>query len=58
MSPYHPTRLIIDRIVEPFLRPIRRMIPPVGMLDLSPIVLIILIQIIGRVLMGILMSII
>jgi YggT family protein len=49
MSPYHPVRLNIDRIVEPMLRPIRRVIPPIGMLDLSPIVLIIIIQIIGRV---------
>ena len=24
MSPYHPVRLNIDRIVEPMLRPIRR----------------------------------
>ena len=46
MSPYHPIRQKIDRIVEPFLSPIRRLIPPVGMFDFSPIILIFLIQII------------
>lgn len=46
MSPYHPIREKIDQIVEPFLSPIRRRIPPVGMFDFSPIILIFLIQIV------------
>ncbi len=54
MSPYHPVRLNIDRIVEPLLRPIRQLIPPLGMMDLSPIVLIILLQILGRLIITIL----
>lgn len=56
MSPYHPFRLNIDRIVEPMLRPIRQIIPPMGMLDISPLVLIVLIQILGRIITGILTS--
>jgi YggT family protein len=56
MSPYHPVRLNIDRIVEPMLIPIRRIIPPIGMLDISPIVLIVIVQIIGRVINNILVS--
>ncbi len=47
MSPYHQVRRMIDRIVEPMLIPIRRIVPLVGMLDFSPLVLIILIQILS-----------
>ncbi len=54
MSPYHPVRLYIDRIVEPMLRPIRQIIPPIGMLDISPIVLIVLIQILGKLILTVL----
>jgi YggT family protein len=57
MSPYHPLRSTLDRIVEPMLRPIRRLIPTVGMIDLSPIVLIIVIQIVGRIVISLLSSI-
>ena len=57
LSPYHPLRQIIDRIIEPMLRPIRRLIPPSGMLDFSPIVLIILLQLSGKILVTVLASI-
>ena len=56
MSPYHPVRMNIDRVVEPMLRPIQRIIPMVGMLDLSPIVFIILVQLVGRIISAILLS--
>jgi YggT family protein len=58
MSPYHPLRLILDRIIEPMLRPIRSIIPPLGMLDLSPIVLIVIVQLLGRISISILGSVI
>ena len=47
MSPYHQVRQAIDRIVQPMLMPIRRVVPLVGMLDFSPLVLIIMIQILS-----------
>jgi YggT family protein len=50
LNPYHPVRVAIDRIVNPLLAPIRRVVPPVGMLDLSPLVLIVLIEILSYVL--------
>jgi len=56
MSPYHPLRLNLDRIVEPMLRPIRSVIPSMGMLDLSPLILIVIVQILGRVISSILLS--
>jgi len=45
LSPYHSFRRLIDNLVEPMLSPIRRVVPPVGMFDFSPLVLLILIQI-------------
>ena len=56
MSPYHPARRAVDSVVEPLLEPIRRILPQTGMLDFSPMVLIILLQVVGRLLVGILIS--
>jgi len=56
MDPYHPVRRFLDRIVEPMLAPIRRVVPLIGMLDFSPLVLIILIQLIGNLLIRLLIS--
>jgi YggT family protein len=56
LSPFHPIRVTIDRLVNPFLAPIRRIIPLIGMLDLSPIILIILVEILSGVLVRILLS--
>ena len=39
-------------VVEPYLRIFRRFIPPLGPLDLSPIVGIILLQIVGGIIIG------
>jgi YggT family protein len=50
MSPYHPIREIIDRLVAPMLDPIRRIMPQTGMVDFSPLVLIILLQLVEYVL--------
>ena len=38
--------IILYRVTEPFLAPLRRIIPRVGRLDFSPLVAIILIQVI------------
>ena len=54
MDPYHPIRRSIDSVVEPMLAPIRRVVPLIGMLDLSPLILIILIQVISNILIRIL----
>jgi YggT family protein len=57
MSPYHPIRETLDRIVNPMLAPIRRIVPPISGLDLSPMVLIIVILILQSVLSQLLISI-
>ena len=56
MDPFHPIRRGLDRLVEPMLNPIRRVVPLVGMLDFSPLVLIILIQIVGGLLVRLLIT--
>ena len=56
MSPYVPLRKAIDRIVEPMLAPIRRILPKTGAFDFSPLALIILIQILDIVIRNILLS--
>jgi YggT family protein len=56
MSPFHPVRQAIDRIVEPMLAPIRRYVPPIGMIDLSPLILIILLEILGSLITRLLIS--
>ena len=43
MDPYHPVRQFVGRIVGPMLNPIRRAVPLIGMFDISPMVLILLI---------------
>ena len=39
-DPYNPIVLFLHRITEPVLQPIQRAIPPLGGLDLSPLILI------------------
>ena len=56
MDPYHPIRRAIDGVVEPMLAPIRRIVPNIGMLDFSPLVLIILIQLLSNILVRVLFA--
>ena len=56
MSPFHPVRSAFDRIVNPLLAPIRRYVPPVGMLDFSPFILLILVQFVGTIIKNLLIS--
>ena len=56
VSPYHPVREALDRIVAPFLDPIRRVVPLAGSMDFSPLVLILAIDFISRILITILIS--
>lgn len=56
VPPYNQFRMWVDRIVEPMLRPIRNVVPLIGMLDFSPIILLVLVQIIGFILKRILIA--
>lgn len=49
-DPRHPLIQVLNAITEPILGPLRRIIPPMGTFDITPIVAIILLEVIGRVL--------
>lgn len=53
MSPYQNSlyRVIFD-LTEPLMAPFRRLIPPMGGLDFSPILLLFLVDIVRRVLLS------
>jgi YggT family protein len=50
LPPYHQVRVALDRLVEPMLSPIRRVVPPFQTFDFSPIILILLIQLLEVIL--------
>lgn len=52
VNPFHPVISLLDQITEPILGPLRRIIPPIGMIDITPIVALFLL----RFLQGILLS--
>ncbi len=54
LDPYHGVRRFLDSLVQPLLEPIRRLLPSAGMIDLSPLILLVLLEIIGRAVMEIL----
>jgi YggT family protein len=56
LRPYHPVQETLAKIVEPLLAPIRRILPATSGIDLSPLILIILIQILGAILIALLRS--
>jgi YggT family protein len=45
VSPYHPVRPFFDTLSKPFLKPFQRVLPLVGGVDLSPLLLIIILQV-------------
>jgi YggT family protein len=56
LSPYHPVRETLDRIVAPFLNPIRRILPATGMFDFSPLILIVLVNLLSVLVRSFLLS--
>jgi YggT family protein len=56
VDPYHPAVAFLYQITEPILRPLRRVIPPLGMMDISPIVAMLLIGIIRQIIQAIIVG--
>ena len=54
MDPFHPFRQSIDRMIDPLLRPIRQLVPTIGRFDFSPLILLILVDILARLLISLL----
>jgi YggT family protein len=56
-NPYNPIVSFIYQITDPILVPLRRVIPPLGMIDITPIVALILLRVIQQVLLTLLVEI-
>lgn len=54
LPPYNEIRRFIDSIAAPLLAPIRRVMPSTGGLDFSPLVLLIVLDILRQLLIGML----
>jgi YggT family protein len=50
LPPYHPVVKLLNTLTEPALAPIRKVIPPMGGLDITPMLLLILLQLIKGIL--------
>lgn len=44
--------LVLRELTEPILGPIRSIIPSIGMIDISPIIAILLLNMLGRLILG------
>ena len=51
LSPDNPIVVLLYGITEPILGPIRRVLPSMGMIDLSPMVALVVMMIIQRILL-------
>jgi len=45
VNPHTPVGPVLDVVTRPFLRPVRRVLPPIANIDLSPVVLLIVLQV-------------
>ena len=58
VDPYHPIVQFLYQITEPVLAPLRNRIPPVGMVDISPMAALFLLWILQRIVTLLLVSLI
>ena len=56
IDPYHPVVRTLDSICNPILSGFRRLMPPVGFIDLSPLLAIFAIELVTRVLVHLLLG--
>ena len=54
VDPHHPAEQFLMEITEPVLRPIREMMPSMGMMDFSPIIALLLLSVLERIILTIL----
>ena len=54
MDPFHPFRQSIDRLLDPILKPIQQVVPTFGRFDFSPLILIIIVEVLASILLSIL----
>ena len=52
VDPYSPLARVIYDLTEPVLAPVRNLLPPAAGLDFSPIIVLVLLQIVGSMLIN------
>jgi YggT family protein len=52
LEPWHPVRRTLNQLAEPILRPFRNILPPTGAIDFSPMLALIVVQILGQILIA------
>jgi YggT family protein len=52
VDPYSPLARVIFDLTEPVLAPVRNLLPPAAGLDFSPIIVLVLLQIVGSMLIN------
>ncbi len=56
IDPYSPLARTIFNLTEPVLAPVRNLLPPTAGLDFSPIIVMVLLQVIGRMIVTMLLA--
>ncbi len=56
LNPYNPVVQLLRSITDPLLEPARRIIPPIGMIDISPIVVLFVLQLVREFLIRFLIN--
>ena len=56
VNPYNPMVSFLYAVTEPILAPLRRVIPAIGMIDITPIVALLLMQFAERLILTLLWS--
>jgi len=46
VSPYHPVAPFFDALAGPFMKPVRKVIPPIGGVDITPVFVLIFLQLV------------
>jgi YggT family protein len=54
LSPFHPVRMTLSRFLEPIYAPIRRILPPVGAFDFTPLVVLLIVNVLERLIISML----
>jgi YggT family protein len=57
-DPYNPNPAVVllNRLTDPILDPIRRFVPPIGMMDITPIVALVILQVLQALIDNILIG--
>ena len=45
VNPHNPLQPLLDALTRPFLRPLRRVVPPIANVDLTPLILLVVLQV-------------